>query len=175
MKKLLLSTAVVAVLAFSASAAQAQITNVAVGTADAEVAAPVTVSQATGLDFGIFAINADATDWTVGSGSTTVTSANVQQLSTSIEDASFNVSGEAGASYTFAMLDGTAGTGLADEVTLTEDGPGTATLVASLTATGVTNLTGGIDVVTVAGEIGSTGQTASGSYYGEYQVTVTYP
>lgn len=172
MKKLLLSTAAIAVMGLSAGVAYAVPTlNSVTATADATVAAPVLIEQTVGLNFGTFAIYNDAVNnasiTTDGSGDN-----KVQVLGGQL-DAEFDVIGEGNASYTLALTDtGVAGS---DKVTLTNAGN---TMTADLATTGglVRNLTAGADSITVVGTIsGLSGGQASGLYQGTYTATVTYP
>lgn len=178
MKKLLLSTAAIAVMTLSAGAEAAEQT----GTANAVVATPISIGTISNMEFGKFAIDSDAN---INATVSTISGDNdkVQQLGTAAA-ATVTVSGEATASYTLLMKDVYAGNAV-NQVTL---GNGTSTMPAALKIVGSTPdagtggyaftlAAGGSDALTIDGTISglSANQDSSALYTGTYTVTVTYP
>ena len=175
MKKLLLSTAIAAVMVLSASASQAADE----GSAIAEVAIPVTIGQDTEMSFGKFAIDAGLAATIYSSG---IDPDNAQQLTpAAVKNGSFSVAGGAGASYGIIVTDSD-GTSV-DQVTLTHTNgsnnmtAGLTNLSSNVPAVGGGKLSnpGGTDTVTIVGTLATTVGQLAGSYSGDYNVTVTYP
>ena len=176
MKKLLLSTAIAAVMVLSASASQAATET---GTAEAIVATPIVVTSGPNMNFGTFAIDADATNATVHTNGDVASEA--QQLTTP-SNGYFDITGEDGATYHVAVAD-TYDDFSTNEVTLRLNG--TATIATKImTATLTPSLVNGTEYtfdgstveMTVTGVIaGLTATKAAGSYSGTYNVSVTYP
>ncbi len=159
MKKLLLSTAAIAVMGLSAGTANADAI-----TADAlaTVAGPVTVSQTTALDFGSFAINGAGTVGTPSSGTPgySVNTPAIPGPGFALA-AVFTVGGEAGETYTVALT---------GPFTVT-DGTDTMTYIPEAPVGSQAVNDGGFDVEAVLTIAGTEGQ---GAYTGTYAVTVTY-
>ena len=161
MKKLLLSTALVAVMAFYGSEAPA---TTVTAPADIDIVKPIQIRQRAKMDFGTIAINTGTSGATAFSNGTPPI--NAQQLDlASVSNGIFHLLGTSGATYTFVVPAST---------TLT--GPGTP-LTAVLTGGSTGNVfapAGNVEVV--SGKISGLMDTqVAGAYAGTYPATDTYP
>ncbi|MCK5518804.1 MAG: DUF4402 domain-containing protein [Alphaproteobacteria bacterium] len=160
MKKLLLSTAIVAILAFSGTAQAVTIQ----GDADATVITPITIEQTIGLNFASFApTGTDGYVNTVGP-----EHSNVDKVGSSNPTAgTFGVGGDTSLQYTLTAPINN------QIISLTDDADPANTMSATLT---VTNAVGtvGTTVPTVNGVLTVGAEQVPGEYDVTYPVTVAY-
>ena len=165
MKKLLLSTAVVAVMALSAGAAQAA---TATGTADAKVVNPICVRAGqNALNFGSFAAADTVGTVTVDAAGAATYGGGVVPVpvSTPTSAGEFGVTGEAGEFYTFEVD---------DTVTLTDGGANNMTADLYSAQEGPVLAIDAALTLVVEGKLAVAANQAPGSYAGTYQVTAVY-
>ena len=163
MKNILkLSAAFLAISSMSSNALAAT----AVGTANARVVTPISVTAGTALEFGSFASSASTGTITqagvVTGGVTAVTGGATRAAGT------FTVNGEAvnGTSYTFTLPATATLTSGANNMTATLS-------LAAGTASRTLNASG-VDAVSVNGSLAVAASQAAGAYTGTYTVTVNY-
>ena len=156
MKNFLLSTAAIAVMAFSVSTAQAATTT---GHATAVIESSITVTEAAAMSFGNFVIDNGATSAYVSS-NPSVSPVDAVQLGTQV-NGSFDVTGEAGLWYTFDVQDSV----------ILENSSGD-TVTAYLT--GDASNTGTVNFPVIGLITGLASTQAIGAYNGEYSVTAIY-
>ena len=165
-KKIILVAAVFAVIGSPAVVKAADAT----ASAAATIAAPISISKVSDLEFGLIAPTASAGTVTVSTAGSRTGDANVDLLSGDTESAaSFSVSGEADQTFalvvpTSAVLSATGSSGGADmTATLSDDAAATPTLDGSGAAT-----------VNVGAALAVGANQAADAYSGSFTVTVSY-
>ena len=164
MKKLLLSTAVVAILAFSGTAQAATIDD---AVAEAEVVAPLTFSKTDNLNFGSFAAGVGGTVVVAADNTVTYTGTDGTSAAPTATSGKFTIGGDTTQAYIFTPTTG-------DTLLLKKDGNSTTdTMTATLT---VTNATGtvGTDNPVVHGSLNVASSQTPGSYSTVYTATAYY-
>jgi len=165
MKKLLLSTAAIAVMGLSAGAAHAVgSTDSATATASATVVEPIEIANDGNMSFGAFTLVDNASEGSVTTANVYSNTIEVPNPSADPAPAQFIVTGQAGFAYNLTV-----------PTIVTLEGPTAAdNMDAALSATGYEDLSGGSDTIVVAGTLGVAAAQAPGSYLGTMTVTVEY-
>ena len=167
MKKLLLSTAVVAILAFSGTAQAASDT----ATATATVVEVMGCTKGVDMLFGSFALDDNTSTGTVDTAGVAGDSNVFRTSGTTVQAATFDVTGAASETYTISVSAVNL-TGSGDTMTLT---PAASAASVSGTVTNPTLSTSGTDVITVNGVLTvNAGQAAAADYTGSVTVIVNY-
>ncbi len=130
--------------------------------ASARIAIPVTVSESTALDHGTVTASGSLGTVTISAAGVRAVTGGVAMLGGSPSQGIFAVTGEANTAFT---------TTVASTSTLTGAG---ADMVATLTKSAPSNLSGGSATVNVASSLAVAASQVAGAYTGSYAVTVNY-
>jgi spore coat protein U-like protein len=169
--KLALATAFALGAASIGGAAQAAVAN---ATASATVVAPITISKTTDLAFGNFYASAATGTIKVDTNNTRSVSGGVTLGTGSGTAASFNITGQASATYTIAYATGVTLTGPGTAMALTQVSDTTAAGGASTLATSGTLSAGGAQSLYLGGTLAVGANQVAGAYSGAISATVDY-